>query len=129
MGAFTVVAIVFSAPSSAMSMWMEALDKTNFRFITPQAPWWFVQYPLCRQPASLEIGSIPDAWRTYSLHSSAPVIARILLILTYSEPNPAHVFPHQIMFPQSNSVQSCLTQCSTFGYPAAGMEHGNECCM
>src|ERR1700679_3117637 len=33
------------------------------------------------------------------------------------------------MFPQNNSVQSCLTQCSTFGYPAAGMENGNECCV
>ncbi len=47
-----------------------------------------------------------------------------------SEPGgTSRVFPYQIMFPQTNSVQSCLTQCSTFGYPAAGMENGNECCV
>jgi hypothetical protein len=57
-----LVATVFSAPSSAMSF-------TIF----------LVQYPLCRQQASLEIGSIPDAWRTYSLHSFAPVTARMTL--------------------------------------------------
>ena len=47
----------------------------------------------------------------------------------YSEPGPRHVFPYRITLPQNNSAQNCLTQCSTFGYPAAGMENGNECCV
>ena len=47
----------------------------------------------------------------------------------YSEPGPSHVFPYRITLPQNNSAQNCLTQCSTFGYPAAGMENGNECCV
>jgi hypothetical protein len=46
-----------------------------------------------------------------------------------SEPGANHVFPYQITFPQNNSAQNCLTQCSTFGYPAAGMENGTECCV
>ena len=85
-----------------------------------------VQYPRCRQRASLETGSIPYAWRKYSF---APATARMPLILIYSEPNPAHVFPYQIIFPNNNSAQNCLTQCSNFGYPAAGMEYGDECCV
>ncbi|KAF8500811.1 copper radical oxidase [Russula emetica] len=44
-----------------------------------------------------------------------------------AEPNATHVFPYQIIFLQNNSAQNCLTQCSTFGYPAAGMENGDEC--
>ena len=47
----------------------------------------------------------------------------------FSEPGANHVFPYQITFLQNNSAQNCLTQCSTFGYPAAGMENGTECCV
>jgi hypothetical protein len=85
---------------------------------------------LCRQQTFLEIGSIPDAWRAYALHSQVSVTTLRLLTLIHSEPGgTSRVFPYQIMFPQNNSVQSCLTQCSTFGYPAAGMENGDECCV
>ncbi|KAH9991267.1 hypothetical protein BJV77DRAFT_547602 [Russula vinacea] len=44
-----------------------------------------------------------------------------------AEPGANHVFPYQIIFPQNNTAENCLSQCSTFGYPAAGMENGNEC--
>jgi hypothetical protein len=54
--------------------------------------------------------------------------ARIPLILIYSEPNATHVFPYQIIFLNNNTAQNCLARCSTFGYPAAGMENGDECC-
>ena len=87
-----------------------------------------MQYPLCRQQAFPEIGSIPDAWCTYSFHSSAPVTARMPLITIYSDPK-TRIFPYQIIFLNNNSAQNCLTQCSTYGYPAAGMEYGDECCM
>ncbi|KAI0246519.1 copper radical oxidase [Lactifluus subvellereus] len=43
------------------------------------------------------------------------------------EPDPAHVFPYRITLAQNNNAQNCLSQCSAFGYPAAGMEVGNEC--
>ena len=108
---------------------MEVMDKTDSPFIPPQVQRLLVQYLLCRQQASLEIGSIPDAWRTYSLHSSLPVTDRMPLILVYSEPSASRVFPYQIIFLHNNSAQNCLTQCSTFGYPAAGMENGDECCV
>lgn len=52
-----------------------------------------------------------------------------LLTPTYSEPNAGPVFPYQIIFPLNNTAENCLSLCSTYGYPAAGMEFGNECCM
>jgi hypothetical protein len=54
---------------------------------------------------------------------------RGLLTLIHREPGAARVFPYQVIFPHNNSAQNCLTQCSTFGYPAAGMEAGDECCL
>ena len=58
-----------------------------------------------------------------------PVTTQRLLTLIRSEPGAIRVFPYQVLFPYNNSAQNCLTQCSTFGYPAAGMENGDECCM
>ena len=29
---------------------------------------------------------------------------------------------------QSNTVDACLSWCSTYGYSAAGLEDGNLCC-
>ncbi|KAF8264450.1 hypothetical protein EI94DRAFT_1703239 [Lactarius quietus] len=43
-----------------------------------------------------------------------------------AEPQPDHVFPYRIIL-ANNSAQDCLSQCSAFGYPAAGMEYGSEC--
>lgn len=52
-----------------------------------------------------------------------------LFTLIHSEPGgTSRVLPYRIVFPQNNTVQSCLTQCSTFGYPAGGMGNGDECC-
>ncbi|KAH8989423.1 copper radical oxidase [Lactarius akahatsu] len=46
-----------------------------------------------------------------------------------AEPAPNHVFPYHIYLTDNNSAQNCLSHCSAFGYPAAGMEFGHECCM
>ena len=56
-------------------------------------------------------------------------LSRQLLIPIHSEPSNGQVFPYQILFPQNNTAQNCLSQCSTFYYPAAGMKSGDECCM
>ncbi|KAH9166987.1 copper radical oxidase [Lactarius sanguifluus] len=40
---------------------------------------------------------------------------------------PNHAFPYHIDLINNNSVQNCLSQCSAFGYPAAGMENGRDC--
>jgi len=37
------------------------------------------------------------------------------------------VFKYQIIAPNSNSATNCLSLCSQFGYPAGGMEYGQEC--
>ncbi|KAI0033597.1 hypothetical protein K488DRAFT_84794 [Vararia minispora EC-137] len=44
-----------------------------------------------------------------------------------AEPGANRVFPYQIILTNNNTAENCLTQCSTFGYPAAGMEFGDEC--
>ncbi|KAI0086860.1 copper radical oxidase [Irpex rosettiformis] len=43
------------------------------------------------------------------------------------EPGPDRVFPYQIINSTSMTVESCLAQCSDFGYPAGGLEFGDEC--
>lgn len=42
--------------------------------------------------------------------------------------NGGRVFPYQIINTNNNSAEACLNQCGAFGYPAAGMEYGDECC-
>ncbi|THH11527.1 hypothetical protein EW145_g572 [Phellinidium pouzarii] len=44
-----------------------------------------------------------------------------------AEPGANRTFPYQLIFQNNNSATNCLTQCSDFGYPAAGMEFGDEC--
>ena len=44
------------------------------------------------------------------------------------EPGPARVFPNEIINTDNNTVEGCLNQCAKFGYPAGGMEFGDECC-
>ncbi|KAH8988288.1 copper radical oxidase [Lactarius hatsudake] len=44
-----------------------------------------------------------------------------------AEPGAARVFPYQLILTTNNTAENCLTQCSTFGYSAAGMEYADEC--
>ncbi|TDL23466.1 copper radical oxidase [Rickenella mellea] len=44
-----------------------------------------------------------------------------------AEPGAARVFPYQNILTNNNSATNCLTLCSTYGYPAGGMEFGDEC--
>ncbi|MCJ1314408.1 hypothetical protein MMC25_008090 [Agyrium rufum] len=37
------------------------------------------------------------------------------------------IFKYQIILPNNNTATNCLSQCSTFGYGAGGMEYGREC--
>ncbi|KAF7437573.1 hypothetical protein PC9H_004415 [Pleurotus ostreatus] len=43
------------------------------------------------------------------------------------EPGAQRVFPYQIIMQNNLTVDACLNQCAAFGYPAAGMEFGDEC--
>lgn len=43
------------------------------------------------------------------------------------EPVGGRVFPNEIDN-ENNTVEGCLNQCAKFGYPAAGMEFGSQCC-
>ena len=60
-----------------------------------------------------------------------PHISKLLLTicLIASEPEPNHVFPYRVILANNNSAPNCLSQCLAFGYPAAGLEYGQECCM
>ena len=44
------------------------------------------------------------------------------LMRTHREPGAARVFPYSILFPLNNSVETCLSRCSEYGYAAAGLE-------
>ncbi|KAI0697984.1 copper radical oxidase [Cytidiella melzeri] len=43
------------------------------------------------------------------------------------EPGANRVFPYQIINATDTTVEGCLSQCSAFGYPAGGLEFGDEC--
>ncbi|SRR6266702_182572 len=53
----------------------------------------------------------------------------LMIYSTISEPVSSHVFPYRFILQKKNSAQNCLSRCSAFGYPAAGMEYGDECCV
>lgn len=38
------------------------------------------------------------------------------------------VLPYQNIYTSNNTADACLSQCSAFGYSAAGLEYGNQCC-
>ena len=44
-----------------------------------------------------------------------------------SEGTNGRVFKYQLILPDTNDAQNCLSQCSKFGFPAGGMEYGQEC--
>lgn len=44
----------------------------------------------------------------------------------FREPGANRTFPYQIINTNNNTATACLTQCAAFGYPAAGMEFGDE---
>lgn len=45
----------------------------------------------------------------------------------YAEPGAIRSQSYSIVNATANSVQQCLTLCSTYGYDAAGLEYGQEC--
>ncbi|KAG6836636.1 hypothetical protein H0H93_005663 [Arthromyces matolae] len=45
-----------------------------------------------------------------------------------SEPTDGvRALPYQIIWPTNNSALACLEQCAAFGFPASGVEYGQEC--
>lgn len=45
-----------------------------------------------------------------------------------AEPAPgSHFFPYENDWTNNNTVEACLNQCAAFGYPAAGLEYGEQC--
>jgi hypothetical protein len=42
--------------------------------------------------------------------------------------NQVRVFQSQIILTTNNTADTCLGQCAKYGYPAGGMEYGQECC-
>ncbi|KAI4189761.1 MAG: hypothetical protein L6R41_001244 [Letrouitia leprolyta] len=44
-----------------------------------------------------------------------------------TEGNGKRVWKYQLIYQNTNSATTCLTQCQKFGYQAAGLEYGSEC--
>ena len=51
-----------------------------------------------------------------------------LPILIREPAGDSRVFPNEIENANDTTVEGCLNQCAKFGYPAAGMEFGIQCC-
>jgi hypothetical protein len=41
--------------------------------------------------------------------------------------NGVRVFPYEMDWTTNNTVAACLNQCAAYGYPAAGLEYGEQC--
>src|ERR1700744_4122270 len=80
----------------------------------------------CRRQIFLGSGNILDAWCAF-MFAYIQVVTHDTSII--SEPEPNHVFPYRIVLAENNTAKTCFSQCSAFGYPAAGLEYGQECCM
>ncbi|KIJ67360.1 copper radical oxidase [Hydnomerulius pinastri MD-312] len=39
----------------------------------------------------------------------------------------SRIFPYEMVWITNNTVDACLNQCAAFGYPAAGLEYGQQC--
>ena len=72
--------------------------------------------------------SLPGKFKYVGCLASAPfpLLQPRFLLTSCSEPGAARVFPYQIINTNNNTATACLTQCAAFGYPAAGMEFGDE---
>lgn len=68
-------------------------------------------------------GNTSDAWRGLA-HL---VVPRSRLIISLSEPGAVRVFPNKMVNADQNTVQGCLKRCSDYGFPAGGLEYGEEC--
>lgn len=44
-----------------------------------------------------------------------------------AEPGAVRVFPNKMVNTNDNTVQGCLKRCSDYGFPAGGLEYGEEC--
>ena len=63
------------------------------------------------------------------LHVQIYSLPLLTIYLLASEPGAVRVFPYQLILTNNNTAENCLSQCSNFGYAAAGMELADECCM
>ncbi|KAI9812048.1 MAG: hypothetical protein M1827_004941 [Pycnora praestabilis] len=64
------------------------------------------------EPPAAQNSSLPGSW-TYQG--------------CISDNEPGRTFPYQLILTDNNTATNCLTQCSNFGFGAAGMEYGEEC--
>lgn len=39
-----------------------------------------------------------------------------------------YTFPNKVWSKQTNDATSCITRCAEYGFAAAGLEYGVECC-
>lgn len=77
---------------------------------------------------------LPGNWEyagcyTYASHSLplSKSIQRLTLNLNDRDTN-TRVLKWQTIAPTNNSVDNCANNCARFGYTAAGLEYGQECC-
>jgi hypothetical protein len=61
-------------------------------------------------------------------HSSSEWPYPEIYFVNSDNTNGVRVFPYEMDWTTNNTVVACLNQCAAFGYPAAGLEYGEQCC-
>ena len=87
-----------------------------------------VLFLLCRSPSS-RTPVFPQAGIIKAVFSTF-VVSMIILYLdhfSYREGNNVRALPNQIENDANTTIDGCLNLCALYGYPAAGLEFGNQC--
>ena len=87
---------------------------------------------ICGGPNRMSIysnytGTVPVIQPPVQQNTSLPGNWKYVGCLTDAAGGATRTFPWQIILPQNNSAQNCLSQCSAYGYGRGGMEYGDEC--
>lgn len=85
-----------------------------------------------RRPVCQQDGHIRDVFSKYLDiwdQAKSPLTVARDNIKAVSEPNlNVPTFPYKVWNLQTNTATLCITRCQEFGFSAAGLEYGEECC-
>lgn len=62
----------------------------------------------------------------YSLSHVMDLVLKLLL--SRDNVNNTRTFPYMTTYTTNNSATTCLSRCQEYGFQAAGMEYGEQCC-
>lgn len=87
-------------------------------------------------PPTVQITDLPGSWVYKGCLQYVPVLLILSLVmelilkllLSRDNVNNTRTFPYMTTYTTNNSATACLSRCQEYGFQAAGMEYGEQCC-